>query len=112
MLVTPERVSKCLSRKVLVIATVLVNDVSKTTLKSPSAEMTLGFRVSDVSVTEEPDADSEVIDNGAFDTVDGVGCERISGEASKEGDVGICESLTGETSGDTALRVTAPVRRW
>ena len=108
---TPERVSKCLSRKVLVIATVLVNDVSKTTLKSPSAEMTLGFRVSDVSVTEVPDANSEVI-AGAFDNVDGVGCDRISGEASKEGDVGISESLTGETSGDTALRVTAPVRRW
>ena len=112
MLVTPERVSKCLSRKVLVIATVLVNDVSKTTLKSPSAEMTLGFRVSDdVSVTEGPDADSEVI-AGAFDNVDGVGSDRISGDASKEGDVGISESLTGETSGDTALRVTAPVRRW
>ena len=45
--VTPDNVSKCLSKKVFVMATVFVKDVSKTTLKSPpSEESTLGFRTS------------------------------------------------------------------
>ena len=77
--VTPESVSKCLSRNVFVIATVFVNEVSKMTLKSPSAEMTLGFRCSGTV--------SSTVDAASVDaSID---------------DVGNWASPSGETSGDT-----------
>ena len=89
LLVTPDRVSRCLSKNVFVMATVLVSEVSKTRLKSPSAEITLGFRMSDL--IRSAVAASAVVVAAAL------AVSAVVKAAS------ICGSLTGETSGDTAL---------
>ena len=125
---TPDSVSRCRSRKVLVMATVLVSEVSKTTLKSPSAEITLGFRKSKMVAKDasnsfvddcssgpsagcEGDAEDDddiagaklVATAGALPEVEVAGAKDCGswGITSEDG-VGRWSSVTGETSGDTA----------
>ena len=99
LLVTPDSVSRCLSKNVFVMAMVLVSEVSKTRLKSPSHEITLGFRMSGRILSAV--ATSAVV---AL-IVSVVVVVIVVGRGNDDG-AGINESVTGETSGETALAAT------